>query len=133
MTPLRKRSSWPALPARSRSSHAARKKRPASKVAQEKVLSHPKIKVRFNTEVTEFRGEGPGPASSCETAPWSSPRKCTSVAMFVFVGLQPNADFLAGTLMLTEAGFIPTTATLETNVPGGLCGDAPGPGAPSSW
>ena len=35
-----------------------------------------------------------------------------------FVGLQPNTDFLANTLALTEAGFISTTQTLETTVPG---------------
>jgi thioredoxin reductase (NADPH) len=38
--------------------------------------------------------------------------------MFVFVGLQPNSGFLADTLMLTEAGFIPTTPTLETSLSG---------------
>ena len=36
----------------------------------------------------------------------------------MFVGLQPNTGFLADTLMLTEAGFIQTTQTLETTVPG---------------
>ena len=39
-------------------------------------------------------------------------------SVFVFVGLQPNTDFLADTLTLTEAGFIQTTQTLETDVPG---------------
>jgi thioredoxin reductase len=38
--------------------------------------------------------------------------------MFVFVGLQPNTQFLADTITLTEAGFIATSPTLETSQPG---------------
>ena len=90
----------------------------ASKVAQEKVLSHPKIKVRFNTEVIEFRGESHLTGVVVRDGSTEQTEELSVGGAFVFVGLQPNTGFLADTLMLTEAGFIPTTATLETNVPG---------------
>jgi len=39
-------------------------------------------------------------------------------AVFVFIGLQPNTRFLQNVVELTEAGFIATSPTLETNVAG---------------
>jgi thioredoxin reductase (NADPH) len=90
----------------------------ASKVAQEKVLSHPKIAVRFNTEVTEFLGESHLTGVVVHDRATDQTEEIPVGGAFVFVGLQPNTGFLANTLMLTEAGFIPTTATLETSVPG---------------
>jgi thioredoxin reductase (NADPH) len=90
----------------------------ASKVAQEKVLSHPKIAVRFLTEVVEFRGNGHLSEVIVHNLGSGETETLRPGGVFVFVGLQPNTGFLASTLMLTEAGFIPTTPTLETTVSG---------------
>jgi thioredoxin reductase (NADPH) len=89
----------------------------ASRVAREKVLSHPKIEVRFQTEVVEFKGEGhlSDVVKSRETGQTETMHVGGA---FVFVGLQPNTAFLANTIKLTESGFIPTTPTLETSVQG---------------
>jgi thioredoxin reductase (NADPH) len=90
----------------------------ASKVAQEKVLSHPRITVRFDTEVVEFRGDGHLADVVVRSRSTDETDTLHPNGVFVFVGLQPNTDFLANTLALTEAGFISTTQTLETTVPG---------------
>ncbi len=39
-------------------------------------------------------------------------------AVFVFIGLDPNVDFLRGAIDLDQWGFIKTGATLETNMEG---------------
>ena len=38
--------------------------------------------------------------------------------MFVFIGLDPNTDFLRGVVDLDQWGAIKTSATLETNLKG---------------
>ena len=90
----------------------------ASKVAQEKVLSHPKIQVRFDTEVVEFRGDGKLQDVVVRNRSTGQTEDLRFGGVFVFVGLQPNTGFIVDTLSLTEAGFIQTTQTLETTVPG---------------
>ena len=42
----------------------------------------------------------------------------TPGAVFIFIGLDPNTEFLKGAIELDEHGFIKTGATLETNVRG---------------
>ena len=39
-------------------------------------------------------------------------------AAFIFIGLDPNTDFLGGVVDLDERAFIVTSDTLETNIPG---------------
>jgi thioredoxin reductase (NADPH) len=90
----------------------------ASKVAQEKVLTHPKINVRFQTEVVEFRGEGHLSSVVVRDRSTGETSELHPAGVFVFVGLQPNTAFLARSIMLTEAGFIPTMPTLETTMAG---------------
>jgi thioredoxin reductase (NADPH) len=41
-------------------------------------------------------------------------------AVFVYVGLDPNTDFLAGGLALDDEGRIPTDSRLRTELPGVL-------------
>ena len=37
---------------------------------------------------------------------------------FIFIGLDPNTDFLRGKIDLDDYGFIRTSKTLETSIPG---------------
>ena len=90
----------------------------ASKVAQEKALSNPKIATRFQTEVVELRGDGHLESVILRDRDSGDTEDLRVSGMFVFVGLQPNTGFLANTIRLTEAGFISTTPTLETSLPG---------------
>ena len=42
----------------------------------------------------------------------------TPRAVFIFIGLDPNVDFLRGVIDLDQWGFIKTGLTLETNMKG---------------
>jgi thioredoxin reductase (NADPH) len=90
----------------------------ASKIAQEKALANPKVTVRFNTEIAEMKGDGHLETVVLRDSKTGAIEETHPAGVFVFVGLQPNTAFLANTIKLTEAGFIPTTPILETSVAG---------------
>jgi thioredoxin reductase (NADPH) len=82
----------------------------ASQVIQEKVLNHPQIEVRFNTEVTKFSGKG-GKLKAVEVKDRNSGTAETihPSGVFVFIGLTPNTSILNGTeVELNQWGFVLT-------------------------
>jgi len=89
----------------------------ASKVATEKALE--KMDVRYHSAVRELRGEG----GKLRTVVVHDTEQDTDLvlhpaALFVYIGIEPNTQFLAGTVDLDERGFIRADATLRTSVPG---------------
>jgi len=94
----------------------------ASKIYHDKVMNHPKITVRFNTSVKKFLGkkhlegvvvQGPNGEETLRPA-----------AVFVFIGLKPNTDFLKGTMTMTKEGFM-EAPDMVTSMKGVFaCGDA---------
>lgn len=82
----------------------------ASQVIQEKVLNHPQIEVRFNTEVTKFSGKG-GKLKEVEIKDRNSGTAETihPAGVFVFIGLTPNTSVLNDTgVELDKWGFVLT-------------------------
>jgi thioredoxin reductase (NADPH) len=76
----------------------------ASKIYHDKVLNHPKMTVRFNTQVMRFVG-----GKKLEGVMVRGDRgeeMLRPAAVFVFIGLKPNTEFLKGTVGLTKDGFI---------------------------
>ena len=82
----------------------------ASAVIQEKVLSHPNIDIRWNTEVKEFVGQDSklnelklvnNQTGDLEDLPING--------AFIFIGLDPNTGFLEGNqILLDQWGFVVT-------------------------
>lgn len=90
----------------------------ASQVIQEKVLNHPQIEVRFNTEVTKFSGKG-GKLKEVEIKDRNSGATETlrPAGVFVFIGLTPNTNILHGTgVELNQWGFVLTGHDLVHDV-----------------
>ncbi len=82
----------------------------ASQVIQEKVLAHPQIEVRFNTEVERFSGAG---GKLKEMTIRNNQTGATETiqpgGVFVFIGLTPNTSFLTDTgVRLNRWGFVET-------------------------
>jgi thioredoxin reductase (NADPH) len=82
----------------------------ASRIIQEKVLTHPKIDVRWHTEVKKFHGEN---AKLTRLSVVDNQTKETEElpmdGAFIFIGLDPNSGFLAGSgVLLDQWGFIVT-------------------------
>ena len=110
----------------------------ASRVLQDKVLSHPKIDVRFNTEVVSFYGtESKLDSVTVKNTQTGESGSIQPEGVFIFIGQDPNTGFLAGSGVETNPwGFIISghdlvhddphpdgygnrdPAVLETSVPG---------------
>ena len=88
----------------------------ASKIYHDKVLNHPKMAVRFNTQVMRFVGEKHLEGVMVKDA--KGEEMLMPAAVFVFIGLSPNTGFLKDTVTLTADGFIdaPAFATSMSGV-----------------
>ena len=90
----------------------------ASQILQQKVAERQDIEAFTNTTVQEFQGNGRlssivvNNLKSGESSVWNP------AAVFVFVGLQPNTNFVKGVVDQDQWGFITTGHNLETSMPG---------------
>ncbi|MCL4371825.1 thioredoxin-disulfide reductase [Candidatus Marsarchaeota archaeon] len=90
----------------------------ASKIMQERVLSNPKIKVIWNAEVLEVKGNGKVNAVVIKDVKTGATKEMQADGLFVAIGYKPNTDFLKGKLKLDEAGYIVTKDEVKTDVEG---------------
>ena len=92
----------------------------ASRLLQDKVLAHPKMRVLTNTSVTKFNSDAGGKLESISVLDKTSGNAdvlATSGA-FIFIGLDPNTGFLNGMVDTTDRGFIQTDRDFQTSIPG---------------
>ena len=91
----------------------------ASSIIQEKVLSHPKIEVRWNTEVREFIGaESHLNKLLLVNNQTGEESELIIDGAFIFIGLDPNTAFLENTsIKLNEWKFIITGHNLVHDAP----------------
>ncbi|HYK97860.1 MAG TPA: FAD-dependent oxidoreductase [Candidatus Acidoferrales bacterium] len=87
----------------------------ASKIYHDKVLNHPKMEVRFNTQVMRFMGEKH--LEGIVVRDSTGEHTMRPAACFVFIGLKPNTEFLKDTITLTAEGFI-DAPDFATSLPG---------------
>lgn len=90
----------------------------ASQVLREKAANHPKVEIQFNTSVQEFLGERRLSAVITRDALSGDTRKLHPGAVFVFIGLDPNTEFLADVVELDRWGFIRTFDNMQTSMKG---------------
>ena len=100
----------------------------ASKIMQERVLAHDKIKVLWNTEVREILGSKETGVESVRLFDRESQEESIfpTKGVFVAIGHKPNTDLFKGKLDMDEVGYLITEGkTMRTNIPGVFaCGDA---------
>ena len=90
----------------------------ASKLLQEKVLSHPQFTVHTNTEVIAMHGKKRLEEVVARDRTTGEEMHWKPAAAFVFVGLTPNTSFLGGSLDLDQWGFVTTDGGYQTSLPG---------------
>ena len=90
----------------------------ASKLLQDKVLNHPQFEVRTRSRITELRGAGRLEAVVVRNDRDGTEETWHPRAVFVFVGLDPNATFLEGVVALDSLGFVVTDDAYRTALPG---------------
>ena len=77
-----------------------------SKIMQDRALSHPKIEVRWNTEVTEVTGDGTVAALTLRDTRDGTVSTLDVQGLFVAIGYKPNTDLFVGQLELDERGYL---------------------------
>lgn len=84
------------------------------KILQERVLSNPKIEVRWNTTVSEILGDGQVEGVSIVDETSGETSRIDLSGVFIYIGLHPNTDYLQDVLPLDNGGHIPTDIWMST-------------------
>ncbi len=90
----------------------------ASQLLQEKAAANDKIEIRFKRVVQELQGNGRLTGIVVRNTGTGSTEVLHPAGAFIFIGLDPNTDFLKGKIDLDDYGFIRTSKILETTMPG---------------
>ena len=87
-------------------------------VLRQRVHADPKIEIRPNTEVTALVGDGMLEALSTRQTESGETSQIDLAGLFVFIGLEPNTDFLDGIVPLDDAGHVETDIWMRTPTKG---------------
>lgn len=90
----------------------------ASKIVLDKIADNPKITVRYNTEIVELHGQRTLEGLTIRQRVTGQSERLNPAGVFVFIGLNPNTGWLPATIERDRYGFLVTTPTLETSLPG---------------
>ena len=91
----------------------------ASPVLQERVRSDPQFEIHTGVDIVELEG-GRGRFTAVVAQDRDSQEifRFPAAAAFVFIGLKPNNAFLSEALERDAGGFLVTSPTMETSMPG---------------
>ena len=89
----------------------------ASQLLQDKAAANHKIEIRLERVVQELQGNGRLTGIVVQNTGTGSTETLHPAGAFIFIGLDPNTDFLKGKVDLDDFGFIRTSKTLETSMP----------------
>ena len=91
-----------------------------SKLLQDKVFSHPKMTVKLNEAVQSFIANEAGQLEAVELENTITQERSKHMAKgaFVFIGLDPNTEWLGGSVALDERTFVATDQMFATSARG---------------
>jgi thioredoxin reductase (NADPH) len=91
-----------------------------SKLLQDKVYSHPKMSVKLNEAVQAFIANESGQLAGVELENLITKERSTHSAKgaFIFIGLDPNTEWLKGSVTLDERKFVATDQMFNTSARG---------------
>ena len=87
----------------------------ASPIMRDRVLENPKVRVEWNTKVTDVVGDDFITALKLEDAVTGEQRELEVGGLFVAIGHTPNTDFVKGQLALTPHGYVKTSQPWRTS------------------
>jgi thioredoxin reductase (NADPH) len=91
----------------------------ASTVLQERVRSDPQFTIHTGVDIVELEGKrGRFAAVVARDRESGEEHRFPATAAFVFIGLTPNSTVLGDAVERDAAGFLVTSATMETSMPG---------------
>ena len=96
----------------------------ASRIMQDRALSHQGIDVRWNSEVVDVLGDGNVTGLLLRDTGTGEVSELDATGMFVAIGHEPNSGIVKGQLELHDNGYIRTFGGSTTSVDGVFaCGD----------
>ena len=90
----------------------------ASQIAVDRAKNNPKIRFELSAVVDEILGLEHVEGVKIRNVLNGETKELAADGVFVYVGTEPNAQFLQGVLNVDERGYIRTDAQLRTNIPG---------------
>ena len=89
-----------------------------TKIYQERVFTHPKIKLLWNSVIQEIKGDSVVKSILVKNVKSEEVTEHPIDGVFLFVGLSPRTQFLRGLVDMDEEGYILTDANGQTSVKG---------------
>lgn len=95
-----------------------------AKIMADKVRTHPRIKVHFNTEIIDVQGDELMKSITFrnnkteKTFAYEASEEDRTFGVFVFAGYEPATALFAGQVRMDESGYILTDDQMRTSVPG---------------
>lgn len=90
----------------------------ATPILQEKAKDNPKVDFLWNHAVETIKGEKMLQEVELKNTIDGSKQNVKADGVFIYVGLIPNTDFLLGSNILDDQGYIITNEEMETLIPG---------------
>jgi thioredoxin reductase (NADPH) len=90
----------------------------ATRVLQERAMAQPKIAWRWHTVVEGIEGSEQVERLRLTDVHTGETSLLPVAGVFIYVGLQPNTEFLQGVLPLDAGGHVPVNQRMETPLPG---------------
>lgn len=87
-------------------------------ILQDRVRANPKIELVLNTLVTEIHGDEQVESVTLHDTVQNKTWDLNVAGVFLYVGLLPNTEFLAGELQQDQHGYLRANEAMETSVPG---------------
>jgi len=89
-----------------------------SKIMQDRVFAHPKIEVRWNTEVTDVTGDMTVSQLALRDTATGATSTLDVQGLFVAIGYKPNTDLFVGQLDLDERGYCMVESNTRSKIEG---------------
>ncbi len=90
----------------------------ATRIIQEKALANPIVEIRLNTVVEGILGDQRVRALALRNMRTGEKSELSVDGVFIYVGMQPNTNFLVGKVSLDPDGYVITNERMQTNLPG---------------
>ena len=89
-----------------------------TKIYQERVLAHPKIKFLWNSIIQEIRGDSMVRSIIVKDVKTEEIKEVETEGAFLFIGMEPRTRFLTGIVEMDGGGYLLTNEDCETSARG---------------
>jgi thioredoxin reductase (NADPH) len=90
----------------------------AEKILQTRAKENPKFSFYLNHRLLEIKGEKTVRSVLVENRQSGERKELIADGVFIWIGLNPNTEFLKGKVALNEWGYVVTDTEMQTSIPG---------------